>query len=137
MPIDPTSLLNVAGGRALNPQSDAKATLDKDGFLKLLTEQLKNQDPQSQQDPSQYFSTISQMTMVEQLTNLAGYSEEGLKQQQAANAAAMIGHSVTYKQADGAMVTGLLESVQLGPDATTVTIAGVSGITVTSILEVA
>ena len=63
MPIDPTAMLNVASGSALNVRSEAKSSLDKDGFLKLLTEQLKNQDPQSQQDPNEYFNTISQMTM--------------------------------------------------------------------------
>ena len=137
MPIDPTSLLNVAAGGALNVKSDAKSSLDKDGFLKLLTEQLKNQDPQSQQDPSQYFNTISQMTMVEQLTNLSSYSEQGLKESKTAYAASMIGRNVTYKQTDGTQVTGLLESVQMGKDGTTVTVAGVAGITVSSILEVA
>ena len=105
MPIDPTALLNVQAGSALNVKSEAKSSLDKDGFLKLLTAQLKNQDPQSQQDPNEYFNTISQMTMVEQLTNLASY--------------------------------GVLESVQMGQDGSTVTVGGISGITVSSILEVA
>lgn len=137
MPIDPTALLNVTAGSALNVRSEAKSSLDKDGFLKLLTEQLKNQDPQSQQDPNEYFNTISQMTMVEQMTNLAAQSQDGLKQQQSANATAMIGRTVTYRGADGNPASGLLESVQLGPDGTTVTVAGIAGIDPNRITQVA
>lgn len=137
MPIDPTALLNVQAGSALNVKSDAKSSLDKDGFLKLLTAQLKNQDPQSQQDPNEYFNTISQMTMVEQLTNLASYGEKSLKDGQAAYAASMIGRTVSYKKADGTPASGLLQSVQMGKDGCTVTVGGTAGITVSSILEVA
>lgn len=137
MPIDPAALLNIQAGSALNVKSDAKSSLDKDGFLKLLTAQLKNQDPQSQQDPNEYFNTISQMTMVEQLTNLSKYSEQSLKDGQSAYAASMIGRTVSYKKADGSTASGVLESVQMGRDGSTVTVGGTSGITVTSILQVA
>jgi len=136
MPIDPTALLNVQAGSALNGKSETKSSLDKDGFLKLLTAQLKNQDPQSQQDPNAYFNTISQMTMVEQLTNLATTSAAGAKQQETANATAMIGHTVSYKNGQGNNVSGVLQSVQLGKDGATVTIDGIAGITASSILEV-
>lgn len=136
MPIDPAALLNVSAGNALNAKSETKSSLDKDGFLKLLTAQLKNQDPQSQQDPNEYFNTISQMTMVEQLTNLAASSATSVKEQQAANATAMIGRTVSYKNGQGANVTGVLQSVQMGKDAATVTIDGIAGVSVSSILEI-
>src|SRR5690349_10805491 len=62
------------------------SSLDKNGFLKMLTAQMKNQDPTSGQDPNQYFQTISQMTTVEQLTNLATASTAALSRQKDANA---------------------------------------------------
>ncbi|HMJ33977.1 MAG TPA: flagellar hook capping FlgD N-terminal domain-containing protein [Baekduia sp.] len=108
--------------------SAPSSSLDKNGFLKMLTEQIKNQDPTSGQDPNQYFQTISQMTTVEQLTNLATQSAVTLAAQKNTSAQALIGRTVTYPGADGVPVQGLVESVQLstktGPS---LTIAGKAG----------
>jgi flagellar basal-body rod modification protein FlgD len=105
------------------------SSLDKNGFLKMLTEQMRNQDPTSGQDPNQYFQTISQMTSVEQLTNLATSTTAALSRQKDTNATQLIGKTVTYPGTDGLPVTGLVESVQLsaktGPS---LTVAGVAGI---------
>jgi flagellar basal-body rod modification protein FlgD len=107
----------------------ASSSLDKDGFLKMLTEQMKNQDPTSGQDPNQYFQTISQMTTVEQLTNLAAASTAALSRQKDSSATQLIGKTVTYPGTDGLPVTGVVDSVQLsatkGP---TLTVAGTAGI---------
>jgi flagellar basal-body rod modification protein FlgD len=111
-----------------NPDSDP-ASLDKNGFLKMLTEQMKNQDPTSGQDPSQYFQTIAQMTTVEQLTNLATSSTAALSRQKDANATGLIGKTVTYPGSDGTPVSGTVESVQLSAkDGPSLTVAGVAGI---------
>lgn len=75
----------------------ASNTLDKDGFLKLLVEQLKNQDPTAPQDSDK---------MVEQLTSFSSLEEsqktnallQGLQTQTAglfqAQAAALVGKTV-------------------------------------------
>jgi flagellar basal-body rod modification protein FlgD len=106
------------------------SSLDKNGFLKMLTEQMKNQDPTSGQDPNQYFQTISQMTTVEQLTNLATNSTTQLAASKNLNAQAMLGQTVTYAGKDGLPVSGLVESVQMsakyGPSLTVAGVAGVS-----------
>jgi flagellar basal-body rod modification protein FlgD len=105
------------------------SSLDKNGFLKMLTEQIKNQDPTSGQDPSQYFQTISQMTTVEQLTNLAQQSATQLIQTRNSSAQALIGRTVTYVGKDGLPVSGPVESVDLtGKDGPTLSVAGVTGI---------
>jgi flagellar basal-body rod modification protein FlgD len=107
----------------------ASASLDKDGFLKMLTEQMKNQDPTSGQDPNQYFQTISQMTTVEQLTNLAAASTAALSRQRDSSATQLIGKTVTYPGSDGIPVSGLVESVQLSAtDGPSLTVAGRAGI---------
>jgi flagellar basal-body rod modification protein FlgD len=111
-----------------NPDTDP-TSLDKNGFLRMLTEQMKNQDPTSGQDPNQYFQTISQMTTVEQLTNLATASTAALSRQKDANATGLIGKTVTYPGSDGLPVSGTVESVQLSPkDGPSLTVAGVAGI---------
>ena len=120
----------------MTPKSDP-SSLDKNGFLKMLTAQMANQDPTSGQDPNQYFQTISQMTTVEQLTNLATSSTAALSRQKDANATALIGRTVTYPGADGNPVTGAVESVQLsdsnGPSLTVAGVAGVSPDLITNV----
>jgi flagellar basal-body rod modification protein FlgD len=113
------------------------SSLDKNGFLKMLTEQMKNQDPTSGQDPNQYFQTISQMTTVEQLTNLATASTAALSRQKDANATGLIGKTVTYPGTDGLPVSGTVQSVQLSPtNGPSLTVAGVAGISPDTVMNV-
>jgi flagellar basal-body rod modification protein FlgD len=125
-----TGITNTYSNPGYNMEDkSASSSLDKNGFLKMLTEQMRNQDPTSGQDPNQYFQTISQMTTVEQLTNLATASTAALSRQKDANATQLIGKTVTYPGTDGLPVTGLVESVQLSPkDGPSLTVAGVAGI---------
>jgi flagellar basal-body rod modification protein FlgD len=108
---------------------DPSSSLDKNGFLKMLTEQIKNQDPTSGQDPNQYFQTISQMTTVEQLTNLAQQSTTTLAQTKANSAMSLIGRTVSYVGADGLPVSGVVDGVDLtGKTGPMLSVAGVAGI---------
>jgi flagellar basal-body rod modification protein FlgD len=109
--------------------NEPSSSLDKNGFLKMLTEQIKNQDPTSGQDPSQYFQTISQMTTVEQLTNLAQQSVMQLSQAANSNATSLIGRTVSYVGKDGLPVTGMVDAVDLtGKTGPRLTVAGIAGI---------
>jgi flagellar basal-body rod modification protein FlgD len=119
-----------------DPASDP-SSLDKNGFLKMLTEQMKNQDPTSGQDPNQYFQTISMMTQVEQLTNLATASTANLSRQKDATATGLIGKTVTYPGSDGVPVSGLVESVQLSDtEGPSLTVAGIAGIDPDKVMSV-
>jgi flagellar basal-body rod modification protein FlgD len=116
----------------------SSSSLDKNGFLKMLTEQMKNQDPTSGQDPNQYFQTISMMSQVEQLTNISAAQTATVSRQRDANATALIGKSVTYVDAKTkATATGTVESVQLsatsGPS---LTVNGVAKVDPDSIINV-
>src|ERR1700754_685411 len=93
--------------------TDPSSSLDKNGFLKMLTAQMSNQDPTSGQDPNQYFQTISMMTQVEQMTNMATAQTAALSRTKDANATGLIGKTVTSPGADGTATSGLVESVQL------------------------
>lgn len=124
---------NAIGNMYTNPAYDQsntgpKDSLDKNGFLKMLTAQLSNQDPNSGQDPNQYFQTISMMTQVEQITNLASAQAK-------ANATQMIGKDVVFVEKNVAY-TGTVDSVQMQGSTVRLTVDGVGGIdpdTVTSI----
>ncbi|WP_035295806.1 flagellar hook assembly protein FlgD [Brevibacillus thermoruber] len=50
--------------------------LDQNAFMKLLLEQLKNQDPLSPMDNSQFIQQTSMMTMVEKITKMANLMEQ-------------------------------------------------------------
>jgi flagellar basal-body rod modification protein FlgD len=127
MPTDP--ITNAYVPPAYQPKDTPSSTLDKNGFLKMLTAQIKNQDPSSNQDPSQYFQTISMMSMVEQLTNLATQSATQLKMEQNGSAQALLGRTVSYVGADGLPVSGVVDGVDLtGKDGPSISVAGVAGI---------
>ncbi len=93
-------------------------SLDKNGFLKMLTAQMSNQDPNSGQDPNQYFQTISMMTQVEQMTNMA-------TQQAKTNATQMIGKAVTFVE-KGQTYSGTVDSVQMSGSNVSLTVSGMA-----------
>ena len=49
---------------------DSETTTDKDLFLKMLVEQMTNQDPFNTQDPSQYITQLAQFNSLEQMMQL-------------------------------------------------------------------
>ena len=118
--------------------TNPNATIDKDGFLKLFVAQLQNQDPTSPTDASDSVQQMTSFTMVEQLTNMASDNTKILKSINTSNAIGLIGRTVDYAGTDGSTQTGKVESVSTTKDgASTLTIAGQTGIDPTSIISVA
>jgi flagellar basal-body rod modification protein FlgD len=128
MPLDAVNAMNTSAAYNTSASNAPSSTLDKDGFLKMLTAQIKNQDPSSNQDPSQYFQTISQMSVVEQLTNLAAQSTTQLAATKVSAAENLLGRTVTYVGKDGLPVSGAVDAVDLTGKAPTISVAGVAGI---------
>ena len=60
--------MNTAG---TSDTSSANTIMSKDAFLQILMTQLKYQDPMNPMDASTFMNQLSQMTQVEQLTNIA------------------------------------------------------------------
>ena len=111
-------------------------TLDKDAFLKLLVEQLKNQDPSSPQDSSQWTAQMAQFSTVEQLTNLATTSAKSAKSAAMSQAVALLGKTVSYIGQDGASAQGTVQRIDAGGDVPTLMIDGVAGVSLDSVSEV-
>jgi flagellar basal-body rod modification protein FlgD len=124
-----SSIGNMYTSQAYNKSDTGPSdSLDKNGFLKMLTAQLSNQDPNSGQDPNQYFQTISMMTQVEQITNMA-------TAQAKSNATAMIGKDVTFVEKN-VTYSGTVDSVQMQGSNIRLTVDGLGDVdpdTVTSI----
>jgi flagellar basal-body rod modification protein FlgD len=132
--VNPPATTTPVGGSTLNGSSavtNPKATLDKDGFLKMLVAQLSHQDPTAPMDAADSMQQMSSFTMVEQITNLAAQNEKSA-------AVNLIGRTVTYKDDDEVEHTGTVEKVATGKDGkATLTIAGEPGVDPTSITQVA
>lgn len=135
----PISSVTSASTVAANKSADATASglaATSDTFLKLLVTNLQHQDPTSPQDSNQYVQQISQMTMVEQMTKLANTSNSAAKDQSMASVIALLGHDVTYTDADGNAVTGKVGKVDVSGDAPTITVGETAGIDPRSVTTV-
>ncbi len=125
---------------AAQPQTDPTkkqaGMLDKDGFLKLLVAQLKSQDPMSAVSNEEIMGQMTQLSMVEQVTNLTKANEQLVSRMQTSQALSLIGHKVSYATEDGALATGTVEKVVFDKGEPTLTVDGVSGIDPANVSEV-
>src|ERR1700753_922006 len=126
---DVTASAAAAGAQSEPAVSNPNGTLGQNDFLKLMIAQLQAQDPLNPGNTNEFVSELAQMTQVEQTTNLANASE-------LSGAVQLIGRTVNYNSASGQGGTGKVTSVQSSSDGTTVTVEGVSGISLAAITEV-
>ena len=138
--VNPPATTTPVGGSTLNGSSavtNPKATLDKDGFLKLFIAQLTHQDPSQPMDSGESMAQMAQFTMTEQMTNMASSNAKIATALNTSSAVGLIGRTVSYIDADGAMQTGKVERVATSKDGqASLTIAGKAGIDPSSISEV-
>jgi flagellar basal-body rod modification protein FlgD len=111
-----TNPLATQGGTAVLSTSQAKA--GDNPFLKLLTEQLRNQTPLEPVDNQSFMSQMaSYTTMQEQrdlntnLLKLLDYQGVLARVQGLGEGSALLGKEVTYAGEDGETATGAVESV--------------------------
>jgi flagellar basal-body rod modification protein FlgD len=114
-----------------------KSLLNKDDFLKLFVAQLQHQDPMSPMDNDQMVAQMSQLSTVEQLTNMASANAVMAQTQAQSSAVALIGRTVTWTDADDAAHTGVVEKVSTKDGAPSLTVAGTDGVDPSSITQVA
>ena len=88
-------------------------------FLKLLTEQLKNQDPTKPMDSTEYVSQLATLSQVEQATQTNKKLDSLLSSSFLDQADAIIGRTVT--SADGT-VSGVVTSVKVTGDGAVATL---------------
>nr|WP_207754868.1 flagellar hook capping FlgD N-terminal domain-containing protein [Desulforadius tongensis] len=100
-----------------------KKELDKDAFLRIMIEQLKNQDPTSPMDSDKFISQMAQFTMMEQLTNMNSRFEDLLQWQQLNYGSSLIGRKVLLVDGEGT-VTGPVDKVQVTNGSVKVVVGG-------------
>jgi flagellar basal-body rod modification protein FlgD len=126
MPIDNVTATNstITAPKA----GSASSTMDKDGFMKLLVAQLKHQDPSNPTDMNGMTAQMTQFGILEQLTNMTKTSEATKSSLERTHAVELLGRTVSYKDAAGAIVEGVVEKVDTTTTSPTITVAGKAGI---------
>jgi flagellar basal-body rod modification protein FlgD len=135
MAIRPTNSTTTSAASGTSAPT-AKTGMGKDDFLKLLVGQLKNQDPQNPTGSEDFMGQMAQFSMLEQLTNLATATTQLTKSTNESQTIGLLGHNVTYLNAEGAPVTGVVESVDVAGDAPTITVGGKAGINPAAVSQV-
>lgn len=116
-------------GSGTETPANPNGILGQNDFLKLMIAQLQAQNPLEPGNSNEYINELAQFTQVEQMTNMANANE-------LTGAVQMIGHKVSYNGTGGELVTGTVESVQSASTGTTVTVNGITGITLSSLTNV-
>jgi flagellar basal-body rod modification protein FlgD len=95
----------------------AASQIDYNSFLKLLMEQMKNQDPTSPVDQTQMLAQLAQFSNVGQTAALNDKLNTLITNQQATTGAALVGKTVTDTVNN---VTGVVKSVTINASGTSV-----------------
>jgi len=115
--------------------SNPSDNLGENDFLKLMMDQLQNQDPLNPSDPTQYMSELASFSSLEQETQIAQSTASASTQQASSSALGLLGHTVSYKDADGVTQTGAVSKVDFTSSGPMLTIGTNAGVSLGSILE--
>lgn len=125
---------SASGTSSSSSSSGTAQTVDYDAFLQLLIAQMKNQDPTSPMDSSEYMAQLASFSQVEQSVATNTKLDSLLSSTALQNAEALIGKTVT--SADGS-VTGEVASVKIYSDATVATLTSGSEVVLETGISVA
>ena len=121
----------TSGTTMTNPSSN----LGENDFLMLMMAQLQNQDPLSPSDPTQYLSELAGFSSLEQQTQIAGSTASAANQQASSSALTLLGHTVSYNNANGVAQSGTVTKVNFTSSGPLLTIGTDTAIPLSSITE--
>jgi flagellar basal-body rod modification protein FlgD len=108
----------------------SKNGFDSETFLQLLVAQLKYQDPSNPTSSSEFMAQTATLAQVQSLNEIADQNTQALTLQRSLSAGALVGHTVSYTDTDGATKTGTVTSVKISNDSSTESKAVVDGVDV-------
>lgn len=96
--------------------------LSSQDFLELMIAQLRNQDPSSPMDSSALMQQTTQMSTMQSLVELTATSREQFAISMRMAAANLVGHTVSWADADGKTQSGVVDSVSYAGSVPTVVV---------------
>ena len=111
-------------------------SLGKQDFLKLLIGQLQHQDPLAPSDDQQWIGQMAAFSQLEQVSNMAASTQKIVDTLNMNGTLSLIGHSVTYIDANGASRSGTVETVDVTAGKATLQVDGIAGIDAGSVTQV-
>ncbi len=115
---------------------DKQSAMDKDAFLKLLAAQARTQDPMNPTDSSAQMAQLAQFSSLEQMNNMAAQMTKLASSIDTQRATALLGRTVTYKDANGLDVTATVDKIKVTSDGPMLTVGGIDGINPANLIEV-
>jgi flagellar basal-body rod modification protein FlgD len=104
MQVNSATSSSAAATATASTSSSSNSALSENQFLKLLTEQLENQDPLQPEDDTQFLAQMAQFTSLQEANTLN-------QQVERLTAASYIGATVTVNPGSSAQVTGQVTGV--------------------------
>ncbi len=105
------------GAREKAESADPRQALDRNAFLRLLTTELRYQDPLQPVKDQEFIAQLAQFSALEQMENLAktmtAFSEHQVKAARLAQATALLGREVDLDDGQGGVLTGRVEAIRL------------------------
>ncbi|MGP9813357.1 flagellar hook assembly protein FlgD [Rhodopseudomonas sp. NSM] len=112
MVVDSVQSNSAATGSTVS-SSSSSATVGYDDFLQLLIAQMRNQDPTSPTDTSQYMSQFAQLSSVEQAIQTNAKLDALLSSSALTQAEGLIGRTASFTAEDGVQTTGTIKAVYI------------------------
>ena len=108
-----TNSLSSATQSVTSSQKASSSLVNQDDFLKLLTAQLKNQDPLNPVSNSDFTAQLAQFSTLSGVQQLNTSTQQMLALQQISQGASLVGKSVIYSDANNAPARGTVDAVNL------------------------
>ena len=121
--------VNTSPSAGTQAASGANSAMGKDQFLKLFVAQLQMQDPMNPMKDQDFMGQMASFSTLEQVSNLASENARS-------NAIGLLGRTVTYKNKDGAELSGVVEKVSTKDGKPSLTVGGADGVDPSSISQV-
>jgi flagellar basal-body rod modification protein FlgD len=111
--MDVSSVTNTQPKTSDSTASAPSPTLTHNDFLQLLIAQMRNQDPTSPTDMTQYMSQFAQLSSVEQAVQTNTKLDTLLSSSALSQAEGLIGRTAAFTSADGLDTTGKITAVRI------------------------
>ncbi|HEY0331521.1 MAG TPA: flagellar hook assembly protein FlgD [Rhodopseudomonas sp.] len=113
MVVDGVNTTQSTSSTTSDSSSSAAATVGYNDFLQLLIAQMRNQDPTSPTDMSQYMSQFAQLSSVEQAIQTNTKLDTLLSTSALSQAEGLIGRTASFTSEDGESSTGKITAVHI------------------------